>query len=128
MERGTDLTITFYLTETILQEDQVQVVVSQQGLVTQQLCQQLVQGAAGAAGEALSGHMTDTGAHSSLFAQKAAVVHTHPASKVTSGTLGGQVSAYPNTNYTNPQVRSIVLSTGEPSGGGNGQLWVQYEE
>ena len=38
VEPDTDLTISFYLTESILQDAQVQVVITQQGLVTQDMC------------------------------------------------------------------------------------------
>ena len=31
-----------------------------------------------------------------------------------------------NSAYTTPQVRSIILSTQEPSGGSNGQIWIKY--
>ena len=31
-----------------------------------------------------------------------------------------------NTNYTTPQVRNITLSTSDPSGGNNGDIWIKY--
>lgn len=128
VEKASDLTATFYLSETILQAGQLEVVISQQGLVTQQICMQIAQGAANTVNQAVTDHLGDSLAHSELLAQKAAAVHTHGASKITAGTLSGQVMAYDNTNYTRGQLRNIVLSSGEPSGGGNGQIWIQYEE
>ena len=126
VEPDTDLTVTFYLTETILQAGQVEVTISQQGLVTQEMCQQTAQAAADAVQAGLDGHLADGSAHSALFAQKAAASHTHPASQVTAGTLGGQVAAQSNTAYTTAQVRNIALSTADPSGGSNGQVWIKY--
>ncbi len=54
--------------------------------------------------------------------------HTHGASKITTGTLGGQVMAYDNTNYTRSQLRNIGFGTGEPtsSNAGNGRLYFKY--
>lgn len=46
VEPDTDLTVTFYLTETILQAEQVQVNILQQGLVTEEICRQVAQAAA----------------------------------------------------------------------------------
>lgn len=48
------------------------------------------------------------------------------ANEVTGGTFPGVVAANANTSYTTPQVRSIVLSTEEPTGGNNGDLWFTY--
>lgn len=126
VEKDTDLTITFYLTESVMSADQVEVVVSQQGLITREICEQVSDGAAAVVNGALEGHKTDDGAHSALFAQKASVNHEHPASQITAGTLAGQVAAQSNAAYTTPQVRSIILSTAEPSGGSNGQIWIKY--
>jgi hypothetical protein len=40
--------------------------------------------------------------------------------------MGAQLTAQNNTNYTTAQVRNITLSTGTPSGGGNGDIWFRY--
>ena len=117
VEPETDLTVTFYLTESILPGEAVAVTVNQQGLVTQTVCAAMaaqakaeaVQSAAGA----LAAHAAAADAHSQLLAQKAPLSHTHGA---------GQ----DNEQYTTAQLRNIVLSTAEPSGGSNGQIWIQY--
>ena len=130
VEPETDLTVTFYLTESILPGEAVAVTVNQQGLVTQTVCAAMaaqakaeaVQSAAGA----LAAHAAAADAHSQLLAQKAPLSHTHGAGQVTAGTRGGVVKAQDNERYTTAQVRNIVLSTAEPSGGSNGQIWIQY--
>ena len=130
VEPETDLTVTFYLTESILPGEAVAVTVNQQGLVTQAVCAAMaaqakteaVQSAAGA----LAAHAAAADAHSQLLAQKAPLSHTHGAGQITAGTLGGVVKAQDNEQYTTAQLRNIVLSTEEPSGGSNGQIWIQY--
>ena len=44
------------------------------------------------------------------------------------GTMVGKLVAQNNSNYTVAQVRNIFISTTEPSGGGNGDIWLQYSE
>ena len=44
----------------------------------------------------------------------------------TAFTLAGVVSAQSNTSYETAQVRSISLSTSDPTGGSNGQIWFKY--
>ena len=44
------------------------------------------------------------------------------------GTMTGALVAQNNSNYTVAQVRNIFISTTEPSGGGNGDIWLQYSE
>ena len=118
--------MTFYLTETILQAEQVQVNILQQGLVTEEICRQVAQAAAEGVREELDGHASGSGAHSALFAQKAPLSHTHSPGQITAGTFGGMVTAQSNTSYETAQVRNISLSPEEPSGGNNGQLWFKY--
>ena len=126
VEPDTDLTVTFYLTETILQAEQVQVNILQQGLVTEEICRQVAQAAVESVREDLDGHASGSGAHSALFAQKAPLSHTHSPAQITAGTFGGMVTAQSNTSYETAQVRNISLSPEEPSGGSNGQLWFKY--
>lgn len=126
VENDTDLTVTFYLTESILQADQIQVSIHQQGLVTEAICRQVAGEAAAAVQTQLENHKSDSAAHSALFAQKAPLSHSHGAGQVTAGTLAGAVKAQSNTAYQTAQVRNIVLSDGDPSGGSNGELWVKY--
>ena len=42
------------------------------------------------------------------------------------GTMTGALVAQNNTNYTTKQVRNIIISTAAPSGGSNGDIWIQY--
>lgn len=119
VEPGTDLVLTFYLTETILTGEQLEVTITQQGLVTREICDGLVR-------QAVEAHGADQQAHAALLAQKAPLEHGHSAETITGGTLGGPVFAQSNADYAQPQVRGIILSPDAPNGGENGQLWIQY--
>lgn len=44
----------------------------------------------------------------------------------TGGTMTGALIAQNNTNYTTKQVRNVFISTSDPSGGGNGDIWIKY--
>ena len=44
------------------------------------------------------------------------------------GTMTGALVAQSNTNYTTAQVRNIIISTADPSGGSNGMIWIKYAE
>lgn len=126
VEPDTDLVVTVYLTETILPAQQVQVTVSQQGLVTQAICTQTAREEAQAIQANLEAHAADTGAHSALFEQRAPVSHDHFASHILGGTFKSMVAANNNTAYTTAQVRNIIVSTENPTGGSNGQVWIKY--
>lgn len=52
--------------------------------------------------------------------------HSHSASSISAGTFTGAVVAQNNTDYTTKQVRNIFLSTGSPSGGASGDIWIKY--
>ena len=53
--------------------------------------------------------------------------HTHSDYMPKSGgTFTGIATAQSNTSYTTPQIRNIVLSTSDPSGGNNGEIWIKY--
>lgn len=41
-------------------------------------------------------------------------------------TMKGALVAQNNTNYTTKQVRNIFISTADPSGGDNGDIWIKY--
>jgi len=45
---------------------------------------------------------------------------------IAGGTMTGKLYTQNNTDYTTAQARKIVLSTGDPSGGGNGDVWIKY--
>lgn len=42
------------------------------------------------------------------------------------GTLEGALVAQHNTNYATAQVRNVIISTADPSGGSNGDIWIKY--
>ena len=44
------------------------------------------------------------------------------------GTMTGALVAQNNANYTTKQVRNIIISTADPSGGSNGDIWIRYTE
>lgn len=41
-------------------------------------------------------------------------------------TMTSVLTAQNNTSYTTKQVRNITLSTSDPSGGSNGDIWIKY--
>ena len=43
------------------------------------------------------------------------------------GTMTGALVARTNTNYTTAQMRNVIISTADPSGGNNGDIWLKYE-
>ena len=45
---------------------------------------------------------------------------------VSGGTMTGALVAQNNANYTTKQVRNIFISTSDPSGGSNGDIWIKY--
>lgn len=45
---------------------------------------------------------------------------------ISGGTMIGALVAQNNTNYTTKQVRNIFISTSDPSGGSNGDIWIKY--
>ncbi len=45
---------------------------------------------------------------------------------IVGGTFTGVAVAQSNTSYTTRQLRNVVLSTIDPSGGSNGDIWIKY--
>lgn len=45
----------------------------------------------------------------------------------TGGTMVGKLTAQSNTDYAIAQVRNVFISTGDPTGGNNGDIWLKYE-
>ena len=43
-------------------------------------------------------------------------------------TMAGALVAQNNTNYSVAQVRNIIISTSDPSGGNRGDIWIKYVE
>ena len=43
-------------------------------------------------------------------------------------TMAGALVAQNNTNYSVAQVRNIIISTSDPSGGNSGDIWIKYVE
>ena len=44
------------------------------------------------------------------------------------GTMTGALVAQNNTDYSVAQVRNIIISTSDPSGGHSGDIWIKYVE
>ncbi len=42
------------------------------------------------------------------------------------GTMTGALVAQNNADYATAQVRNVIISTADPSGGSNGMLWIKY--
>lgn len=42
-------------------------------------------------------------------------------------TLAARFTAQSNTAYTTKQIRNVTLSTADPSGGSNGDVWIKYD-
>lgn len=57
----------------------------------------------------------------------AAADHTHDYLPLSGGTMTGPLVAQTNTSYTTAQMRNIIISTADPSGGNNGDIWLKYE-
>ncbi|WP_342538438.1 hypothetical protein MKY15_20555 [Sporosarcina sp. FSL K6-1540] len=45
---------------------------------------------------------------------------------IAGGTYTGIAKAHPNTSYTVAQLHNVILSTGDPTGGNNGDIWIKY--
>ena len=46
---------------------------------------------------------------------------------IAGGTFTGQANAQSNTAYTTAQIRNISMGTADPTGGNNGDIYLQYE-
>lgn len=46
---------------------------------------------------------------------------------ISGSTFTGVVRGQSNTSYTTSQLRNTILSTGNPSGGSNGDIWIKYK-
>ena len=46
----------------------------------------------------------------------------------TGGTMTGALIAQTNEDYAVAQIRNVIISTAEPSGGNSGDLWIKYTE
>lgn len=44
------------------------------------------------------------------------------------GVMNGALVAQDNTDYTIAQVRNVIISKADPSGGSNGDIWIKYTE
>lgn len=81
-------------------------------------------------------------AHNAIDAHKADKANPHSVTKsqvglgnvdnnkqmpIAGGTFAGVAKAQNNTSYTTAQLRNTILSTGNPSGGSNGDIWIKYK-
>ena len=48
------------------------------------------------------------------------------AMPISGGTFTGKAYAQNNTDYTTGQLRNVFVSTSNPDGGGNGDVWIKY--
>ena len=73
----------------------------------------------------IANNLTTTAAGSALDATQGKTLND---SKVPydGGTMTGVLVAQNNTSYTTKQMRNITLSTADPSGGANGDIWITY--
>jgi len=46
---------------------------------------------------------------------------------ISGGTFTGIAKAQSNTSYTTRQLRNVIMSTANPSGGSNGDIWIKYK-
>ncbi|NMB32689.1 MAG: hypothetical protein GX992_00390, partial [Clostridium sp.] len=46
---------------------------------------------------------------------------------ISGGTFTGVAVAQANTSYTTRQLRNVIMSTANPSGGSNGDIWIKYK-
>lgn len=98
---------------------------------------------------ALAGKETPAGSQakadvvqSNLTAHLADIANPHEVSKadvglanvtndkqlpIAGGIMTGVLTAQNNTSYTTKQIRNITLSTADPSGGANGDVWIKYK-
>ena len=70
-------------------------------------------------------NLTSTSTTSALSANQGKVLQDGKVD-VSGETMTGALVAQNNTNYTTAQMRNIILSTGDASGGGNGDIWIKY--
>ena len=70
-------------------------------------------------------NLTSTSTTSALSANQGKVLQDGKVD-VSGETMTGALVAQNNTNYTTAQMRNITLSTGDASGGGNGDIWIKY--
>lgn len=76
--------------------------------------------------DSLQGHAADYFATATSLAN----VSSNVSAKmdISGGTMTGALVAQSNINYATAQVRNIIISTADPSGGNSGDIWVKYVE
>lgn len=72
--------------------------------------------------QALDAHLADNNAHITSTERE---TWNNKLDK-SGGTMTGILVAQNNTEYTTKQVRNIIISTADPSGGDNGDIWIKY--
>lgn len=78
--------------------------------------------------DAFAAHLADTAnPHQVTAAQVGAEpIDANIMRRNVAQTMTAQLTCQNNTNYTTPQARNIILSTADPSGGSNGDIWIKY--
>lgn len=82
--------------------------------------------------ETLQGNYNSLSSTVSDHAGSSSNPHSVTASQVgampkTGGDFEGIVKTMSNNAYTTKQVRNIILSTSDPAGGDNGDIWIKYK-
>ena len=80
--------------------------------------------------DTLNGHGSDYFATATNVNNLQSNINTLSSDKLSKsgGTMTCALVAQNNVNYTTAQVRNVFISTAEPSGGSNGDIWLQYSE
>ncbi len=83
--------------------------------------QEAVDGIEGRVEEAIGTAMDDVQSAIDGITQDTSIMRNN-----TNQTMAAMLKAQNNTSHTTFQVRNVVLSTGNPTGGSNGDIWIKY--
>ena len=70
---------------------------------------------------------TDTTKPLSANQGKALKTEVDAKAPLASPTFTGSATVAAGTDYTTAKLRNVILSTGNPSGGNNGDIWIKYK-
>ncbi len=77
---------------------------------------------------ALNSNLSATNAQVSTANEGISALQSVMGDKVdkSGGAMTGKLVAQNNTDYTVAQIRNVIISTADPSGGNNGDIWIKY--
>ena len=77
---------------------------------------------------ALNSNLSATNAQVSTANEDISALQSAMGDKVdkSGGAMTGKLVAQNNTDYTVAQIRNVIISTADPSGGNNGDIWIKY--